>query len=121
MGGAKCDLCEPFHFNPSASGCEPCGECEQNLRRDLEREDGRLEGVEQQADLLIQLSEVDGRGLGEVGRVSGEVGEDVEETRERLEQVQSQVDAVNASYVATRETVDDIEQTVGTYMYICSR
>ena len=112
MGGAKCDLCEPFHFNLTSSGCEPCGECEQSLRDDLEREAERLRLVTEMAEFLRRLSEADMQGLGEVERLRREMEEVVMATAEYLGQVGGQVAGVNASYVMLEEIVRDAEQRV---------
>ena len=115
VGGAKCDLCEPFNFNLTSSGCEPCGGCERSLRDDLKTEDGRLCSVAEQVDLLMQLSDTDMQGLGEVGRVTQEVGEDEERIGDTLEEIQRQIDQVNASYTTTQETVANVDERVGLY------
>lgn len=112
VGGVKCNLCEPFHFDLTSSGCEPCGECEQGLRDDLETEAERLRLVTEMAEFLRQLSEADRQGLGEVERVRRELEEEAMATAEYLGQVGEQVAGVNASYVMLEETVRDAGQRV---------
>ena len=112
VGRAKCDLCRPFTFNLSTSGCESCGECELGLRDDLERENEALVAIAAQEQLVLQLSEVDRRGLGEVGGVASELAGDLEEVGERLDQIESETDSVNASYTASQETISTIQQRV---------
>ena len=114
VGGAKCDICQPFTFDLSISGCESCGECELNLKNDADRADDSLRIVTEQTALLMQLSEADGRGLGEVERRAGEVRSDAAEIRGTLETTQTEVDQLNMSYIVTQNTVSRIEKRVGT-------
>ena len=113
VGGAKCDLCEPFTFNLSTSGCESCGGCAQSLRRDLERQDAVLRNVSDQAELLRQLSAVDMEGLGEVERVASVLRGDIEGIAVTLSEIETQLDIVNDNHMTTQETVSRIDERVG--------
>ena len=110
--GAKCDLCQPFTFDLSPSGCESCGGCEQNLRVDLEREEEILANITEQEELVMRLSEVDQEGLGKVEEVADLIGQDLAEIGERLDQTQTEIVSVNESYIVTREIVSTIEERV---------
>ena len=110
--GARCDLCQPFTFDLSPSGCEPCGECEQSLRDDLERADEILANITEQEELVMQLSAVDQEGLGQVAQVADQLREDLVEVGGRLEQIEAAVASLNESYTDTLETVSVIEDTV---------
>lgn len=113
VGGVKCDQCLPFTFNLSTSGCESCGECEQSLRSDLGEEDAILGGILGQAHLLMQLSQVDMEGLGEVMRVADGLRDDADMISDTLSEIESQVDWVNTSFTSIRETVARIDERVG--------
>ena len=112
VGGAKCDLCRPFTFNLSPSGCESCGECERSLVLDLEREEEILANITEQERLVMQLSEVDKRGLGEVERVVSQLQTELLQVGERLDLTEAALVSVNESSAATQETFSSIEQRV---------
>ena len=112
MGGAKCDLCQPFAFNLSSSGCESCGECELQLKESLEREEEILEAVSDQEQLVLRLAEVDQRGLGEVMGVASELRGSVEEVGVRLEGIEAKLGSVEDGLAESQETIFEIEERV---------
>ena len=112
VGGVKCDLCEPFHFNLSLTGCEGCGECVQHLLDNLAAEDNALHNVTQTIDLLMQLPLVEMQGLAEVDRVAGEVEEAALRIGETIEGQQNYTQSINDSYISLLARLIDIEERV---------
>lgn len=115
VGGVKCDLCQPFTFNLSTTGCESCGDCELELRDDLERESDILNNVSREVELVMQLSEVDMRGLEEVERVRDEVRQNAESVGVMLVAMETEVDDLNGSYIVTDNIIRKIQDRVCLY------
>ena len=81
----------------------------------MEREGEGLANITEQEELLMELSQVDREGLGQVAEEADTLREDLVEIGERLEQIQADVATVNQSYDTTQETVSTIEDTVSCY------
>ena len=112
--GTKCDSCQPFHFNLSSSGCQPCGECEQTLLDRLRDVNSILEGVVNDTELLADLTEADMTGLGEVYTTNVEIAANVTASEEYLDALKGQLQALNTSVISTttntQSTADQVRQ-----------
>ena len=112
VGGAKCDLCEPFYFNLSLTGCEGCGDCVEHLVDNLAAEDRALHNVSETINLLMQLPIVEMQGLAEVDRVAREVEEAALRVGETIEDRQNYTQFINDSYISLLVLLTDIEERV---------
>ena len=110
--GTKCDSCQPFHFNLSSGGCQPCGECEQMLQARLMDADSTLEGVVNDTEQLAGLIEADETGLGEVYATNLEIAANVTASEEYLDELGEQLQAFNSCLVSTETITQATENQV---------
>ncbi len=114
--GDKCDMCALFHTNLTSQGCEPCGECEQNLRDDLQTAVQGLNEAENNLNTFEALYEVDISAWNVINSSIRELSERIVSTSSRLNDLEYRLDNINmtSSQVERRE-IDILEKVRNTH------
>ncbi len=93
--GDKCDRCAPFHSELSSTGCEPCGECEQNLREDLQTAKQELDTAEGGLDTFEALYDADTTACNAINSYVEELNETIANSTSRQDNLEDRLDSLN--------------------------
>lgn len=113
--GGKCDQCELFHTNLSPSGCQPCGQCEQDLRTNLTMSEAEHNSLSESLLLLISLVESNTSGFENVYMLSGLLQDNVTRTDQYLKNIQTVLNALSISATDFSFILNATEENVSFY------
>ncbi len=106
--GTKCDACAPFHTDLSSNGCEPCGECEQSLREDLQTAVQEVELAEGDLDTFEALYRADIEGWSVINASVEVLSDGIASNTQRLDDLEDRFDDLEA----VSEEVDEREEGI---------
>lgn len=112
--GDKCDQCGPYHTGLSPSGCQPCSQCEQNLRTNLRFTEDELNLLLANFIQLMSLLQANVSGFEEVTMLIELLQGNLIATDQYFENILTSLEALNSNssdFVviinATKEKVSD--------------
>ena len=95
--GDKCDQCESFYTDLSPSGCQPCSQCEQDLRFNLTLTEVEHNLLSESLVRIMSLVETNNSGFEDVFMFTELLQENVSVTDQYLDDIQARLKALNMS------------------------
>ena len=111
--GPKCDACDTFHTALTSAGCEPCGECEQMLRTQLETAQGTLNVTIQDTDTFGMLLDADTREFARVSVGMAEIESNISATRSYLNMLEARLADIGENVSTFNITAENTSARVG--------
>ena len=122
--GPKCDTCDTFHMALTSTGCEPCGECEQMLRTQLQTAQSTLNVTIQDTDTFGMLLDADMRGFARVSMGMTEVQSNISATRSYLNMLEARLVDIGENVSTFNNTAGNTSARVGntaSFLIFCFR
>ncbi len=116
--GTKCDECAPFHTDLSSDGCEPCGECEQSLKDDLQTAVQEVEQAEGNLDTFEALYRADIEGWSVINASVEVLIEGIASNTQRLDNFEDRFDDLEAASAAVNMREEDILAAVSDCVHV---
>jgi len=110
--GTKCDRCDAFHTSLTSAGCEPCGECEQTLRTQLQTASSTLDTVTQDTNTFEMLFAADMQGFARVEAGVAEVRANISATSSYLTMLENRLSILGAGAATFNATADSTSTRV---------
>ena len=119
--GPKCDTCDTFHTTLTSAGCEPCGECEQMLRTQLQGAQSTLNVTMQDTDMFGMLLDADTRGFARVSVEMTEIESNISATRGYLNVLEARLADIGENVSIFNNTAENTSARVGNRIFLIFR